>query len=55
MGFGSFDLAVPGRSGGHEGAEQGGGSPSYFVDGPVECFPVHGRWFDKSGDLPYEL
>ena len=55
MGFGSLDLAVPGRSGGHEGAEQGGGSPSYFIDGPVERFVVRGRWFDRPGDLPYEL
>ena len=55
MGFRSLDLTFPGRCGGHQGIEQVRGNPSYFVDGPIKCFLVRGRWFDKPGDLPYEL
>ena len=55
MGFGGLDLTVPGRRGGHQGAEQGGGSLSYFVNGPIERFPVRGRWCGKPANLPYEL
>ncbi len=55
MGFGSLDFTLPGRRSGHQGPEQGGGSPSYFVDGPIERSLVCSRWFDKPGDLPYKL
>jgi len=55
VGFGDLDLTVPGRRGGHQGTEQGGGSRSYFVNGPIECFPVRSRWCGKPANLPYEL
>ena len=55
VGFGSLDLTVPGRRGGHQGTEQDGGSLNYFVNGPIERFPVRGRWCGKSANLPYEL
>ena len=55
MGFGSLDLTVPGRRGGHQGGEQGRDSLSYFVDGSIERFLVRGRWCGKPADLPYEL
>jgi hypothetical protein len=55
MGLGSLSLTVPGRRSCHQRAQQGGGNPGYFVDSPIECFLVCGRWFDKSSDLPYEL
>jgi hypothetical protein len=55
VGFGSLDPTVTGRRGGHQGAEQGGGSLSYFVNGPIERFPVRGRWCGEPANLPYEL
>lgn len=55
MGFGCLDLTVPGRRLGHQGGEEGGRSPSDFIDGSIEGFSVCGRWFGKSTDLPYEL
>jgi hypothetical protein len=55
MSVACLGLTIPGRRGGDQGVEKGGGSPGYFVDGSMERFPVHARWIDKASDLSYEL
>jgi hypothetical protein len=45
VGFGRLQFAIPGRSSGHERAEQFGGCLRDFVDRTIKGLFVHSRWF----------